>query len=256
MEIVFLGTGTSQGVPIIGCKCEVCLSQNAKDKRLRTSIIIKDNERNILIDCGPDFRQQMLRENLDDISCILITHEHRDHIGGIDDVRPINFLKNKIIDIYASEASSNAIKRDFFYAFSENKYPGVPELQLHEIHHNKPFKLNGLNIIPILVWHHKMPVLGFRVKNFTYITDANKIDDEELEKVKGTEILVLNALRKEEHISHFTLEQALELIKKINPKQCYLTHISHQLGKYDELIKELPSNVTLAYDGLRLLIDE
>jgi len=251
MKVTFLGTGTSQGVPIIGCKCEVCLSKNEKDKRLRSSIMIEEKGKRFVIDTGPDFRQQMLRENVDALDAIIYTHEHKDHLAGIDDVRAFNYIQKKKMDVYASVRVQEAIIREIPYAFTEEKYPGVPEIILHKIE-NKKFTVEGVEFHPIQVMHHRMPVLGFRVNDFTYITDANFISDEEMAKVKGSKAVVLNALRHEKHISHFNLEEALQLAKKIGAEKTYLTHISHQLGKYDEVIKSLPENVFLAYDGLSI----
>ena len=249
--ITFLGTGTSQGVPVIACKCGVCLSDNAKDKRLRTSIMINYNGKNIVVDTGPDFRQQMLRENVQHVEAILFTHEHKDHIAGMDDIRAFNYRSKLDMPIYASEQVQIGLKREFHYVFSDFQYPGIPKVVVNTIDKSS-FCLFEKVIQPIEVMHYKLPVLGFRVENFTYITDANFIASEELEKVKGTEVLVLNALRQESHISHFTLQEALDLIAEIKPKKAYLTHISHLLGSHDEVSKTLPKNVELAYDGLTI----
>ena len=250
MKITFLGTGTSQGVPVIACNCEVCLSKDPKDKRLRTSIMISYNNKNIVIDTGPDFRQQMLRENVQHLDAVLFTHEHKDHIAGMDDIRAFNYQSKSDMPIYATEQVQKGLKKEFHYIFTEFKYPGIPKVDLNTIYHNQPFELFGKTIIPIEVMHYKLPVTAFRIDNFTYITDANFISETEKNKIKGTEILVINALRKEEHISHFTLAQALELIAEIKPKKAYLTHISHLLGKHKEVSLELPDNVFMAYDGL------
>jgi phosphoribosyl 1,2-cyclic phosphate phosphodiesterase len=249
MKVTFLGTGTSQGVPVIACNCEVCMSENKKDKRFRCSILIEDKGNVIVIDTGPDFRQQMLRENVQQLDAVVFTHEHKDHIAGLDDVRAFNFKQQKDMDIYATEEVQVALKREFHYAFAEKKYPGIPLLKLHTIN-NSPFKISETEILPIDVWHYKMPVKAFRINNFTYITDANRIEEEEIEKIKGSEIIVINALRKEEHISHFNLKEALDLLERLSPKQAYLTHISHLMGKHEDVIKELPDYVTIAYDGL------
>lgn len=251
MKITFLGTGTSQGMPIIGCTCALCHSKNPKDKRLRSSIHIELNGKSIIIDTGPDFRYQVLRANISQLDAIFYTHEHKDHVAGLDDIRPFNYLKNNIPDIFCSEAVEKALRRDYYYAFEEPKYPGVPEFTLHRIE-NKAFHYANESIIPIEVMHYKMPVLGFRIKNFAYITDANYISEEEQEKLKDLDVLVLNALRRSNHISHFNLQEAIELIQKINPKKAYLTHISHQLDFHEILIKELPINIEPAYDGLIL----
>lgn len=251
MKITFLGTGTSQGVPVIACNCDVCLSKNPKDKRLRTSILIEDKGKVIVIDTGPDFRQQMLRANVQQLDAVVFTHEHKDHVAGLDDVRAFNFKQQKDMEIYATEQVQTALKREFYYAFETKKYPGVPHINLNSIT-NEKFKIGELELTPIDVWHYKMPVKAFRVGNFTYITDANRIEEEELEKIRGSEVIVINALRKTEHISHFTLGEAVELLKELNPKKAYLTHISHLLGKHDEVQKELPDFIQLAHDEMSI----
>ena len=253
IKIRFLGTGTSQGVPVIACRCDACRSTDEHDKRLRASALVEVNGKNILIDAGPDFRQQLLRENISNIDAILITHEHKDHIGGLDDVRAINYVTGEGIDIYAEDRVLDAIKSDFAYAFADVRYPGVPQMNLHEIT-GETFTVsnNKIKIIPIRVMHMYLPVYGFRIGNFSYITDANYIADSELEKLKGTKILVLNALRHEEHISHFSLSEALEMAAKINAERTYLTHISHQMGCYAEQEPLLPPNIHFAYDGLTI----
>ncbi len=251
MRITFLGTGTSQGVPIIGCKCPVCLSNDKKDKRLRSSVLIETNQLKIVIDSGPDFRYQMLRSHTDKIDAILFTHGHKDHTGGLDDVRAFNYILQKPIDIYAEERVLRIIRKDFDYAFAENKYPGVPEIILHTIT-EQPFEINGCPIIPIRGLHYRLPVLGFRIEKFCYITDMNHIDQTEIEKLKGIELLVINALRKEKHLSHFTLDEALSIIHQVKPQTAYLTHISHQMGLHKEISAELPPNVHLAYDQLSI----
>lgn len=247
-----MGTGTSQGVPMIGCACIVCQSADSKDQRLRSSVLIQTKNTNFVIDCGPDFRQQMLREKVEKIDHILFTHEHKDHLGGIDDTRAFNYLLNKPMKLWGTQQVLQAIKQEYHYAFSEYKYPGVPQLDVHEIGSLEPFFIDDIRIIPIQVYHHKMPVLGFRVYDFTYITDANYISDSEKEKIKGSKILVLNALRREKHISHFTLEEAIALAQECNAEHTYFTHISHQLGLYQDLEKELPKGISLAYDGLSI----
>lgn len=247
----FLGTGTSQGVPVISCECDVCQSQNSKDKRLRTSILVSVDDKNIVIDTGPDFRQQMLTNDVKMVDAVLFTHEHKDHVAGLDDIRSYNFKSKKDMNVYASLRVQEALKREFAYIFADYKYPGVPQVQLHEIS-NVPFELCGTTVTPIDVMHYKLPVKGFRISNLTYITDANYISDTEKEKIKGSDVLVINALRREHLISHFTLSEALELIEELKPKKAYLTHISHLLGKHDEVSKELPAYVEIAYDGLKI----
>ncbi len=255
MKITFLGTGTSQGIPIIGCTCPTCQSTDPRDKRLRVSIVVETDEgENILVDIGPDFRYQMLRAGIIDLEAILITHEHNDHVAGLDDVRPINFRTNKDMNVYAVERVNNILKQRFDYVFHEYPYPGVPRVKLHNIDKDTPFTIANQKIIPLEVMHYKLPVLGFRFGDFTYITDAKTITKEELNKVKGTKILTLNALRRNEHLSHFTIEEALEVIEYIQPEKAYLTHMSHTLEPHAEVEPTLPKNVFLAYDGLVLNI--
>lgn len=252
MKVVFTGTGTSQGVPVIGCHCPVCMSTNPKDQRLRTSAYVElDNGYNLSIDTGPDFRQQMLRAGVNRLHAVLFTHEHKDHIAGMDDVRSFNFLMRREVDVFATKQVEKALRREFYYVFDENPYPGVPRVLLHELG-NEPFDYFGQTIVPIRVMHYKMPVTGFRINDFTYITDANYIAASEKKKMLGTKVLVLNALRKEQHISHFNLEEALELIAELKPEKTYLTHISHLMGKHDAVMKELPLNVEIAFDGLTI----
>lgn len=234
---------------MIGCKCEVCRSKSPKDKRLRASIMIEVNDKRIVIDTGPDFRQQMLRENVSSLDAVLFTHEHKDHVAGLDDIRAFNFIQRKEMNVYASQPVQEALKRDFHYAFARHKYPGVPQIHLNLIE-NQPFQIEDITIIPILVWHHKMPVFGFRIGDFTYITDANRIDPEEIEKVKGSKALLINALRKTDHISHFTLDEAVQIIYDLNIEKGYITHISHQMGLHDQVNEELPTHIEPAYDGL------
>ncbi len=251
MKVTFLGTGTSQGVPLIGCLCPVCKSLDARDKRLRSSILIQTEGKNLVIDTGPDFRQQMLRAEIPRLDEIMFTHSHKDHISGFDDIRAYNYIQKEHMEVYLEEAVMTAMRRDFFYMFEDFKYPGVPEANFHIIDENE-FWIEGIKIIPIRVYHHKMPVLGFRIGNFTYITDANSIPESEIEKIKGSEVVVLNALRRDSHISHFSLSEAMEMAKKINPAKAYFTHISHQLGIHKEVDLELPDNMKLAYDGLEI----
>ena len=252
MKLTFLGTGTSQGVPVIACDCGVCLSPDIRDKRLRSSVMITINDLNYLIDCGPDFRQQMLREKIEDIRAILFTHEHKDHIAGMDDVRAFNFKHQKDMDVYCDMNVQKALFREFPYVFNDNKYPGVPEVNIHQINSNKYFNINGNLFTPIEVMHYKLPVLGFRVNDLTYITDAKTISSKEIEKIKGTRVLVVNALRISEHISHFNLKEALSFINVVKPEVAYLTHVSHLMGRSEDVEKQLPDKVMLAYDGLQV----
>jgi phosphoribosyl 1,2-cyclic phosphate phosphodiesterase len=251
LKITFLGTGTSQGVPVIACTCAVCLSTDERDKRLRTSIHIEHKGSSFVIDSGPDFRQQMLRAKVKDLTALLFTHEHKDHVAGMDDIRAFNYVLNKKIDIYCTLRVQEALVREFPYVFHDFKYPGVPEINLHTVE-DQPFMIEGLQFTPIEVIHYKLPVTAYRIHDFTYITDANFISDKEKEKIKGSEVIVINALRREEHVSHFNLKEALEVIKELKPAKAYLTHISHQLGKHEDVQKELPDNVFLAYDGLEI----
>ncbi|MBK6986758.1 MAG: MBL fold metallo-hydrolase [Bacteroidetes bacterium] len=254
MKFTFLGTGTSQGVPMIGCTCEVCTSADLKDKRLRSSLMVESDSHRFVIDSGPDFRQQMLREKVDSLDGIVFTHEHKDHIAGLDDVRAFNYLNHKAMDVYASEAVQLALKREFFYIFNGDNYPGIPKINLHTID-EQPFEASSIKFIPIPVMHMRLPVLGFRMGGFSYITDANFISDKSKELLLNSEVLVLNSLRREKHVSHFNLEEAMELVDELKPKMTYLTHISHQLGKHEEVEQELPDNIRLAYDGLAVILD-
>ncbi|MEN8121723.1 MAG: MBL fold metallo-hydrolase [Bacteroidota bacterium] len=249
MKITFLGTGTSQGVPVIGCECGTCKSDDVRDKRLRTSVLIEHEGKTFVIDTGPDFRQQMLRENVKDLTAILFTHEHKDHIAGLDDIRAFNYIHKRPMDVYADVRVQKALRREYAYVFAEDKYPGIPEMRTYTID-NAPFFVDDVKIIPIRLMHYQLPILGFRINNFTYITDTNYIEPEEKEKIKGSKVIVVNALRKKKHISHFNLEEALELIKELKPELAYLTHISHLMGRQADVEKELPDNVKFAYDGL------
>ncbi len=251
MIVTFLGTGTSQGVPVIACDCEVCQSLDFRDKRLRVSVHLQIGDKSLIIDSGPDFRQQVLRERIKTMDALLFTHEHKDHTAGMDDIRAFNFKQGKAMPIYARPAVLEQLKREFAYIFSEHQYPGIPRVQLHPID-NRPFFFEGIEIIPIEVLHYRLPVYGFRIGDFTYITDANAIAAEELEKMKGSKVIVLNALRKEPHISHFTLDQAVELLNRLQPEKAFLTHLSHQMGRHTEVEKLLPAHIRLAYDGLKI----
>ncbi len=255
MKITFLGTGTSQGVPVIGCSCEVCTSLDFRDKRLRSSIQIEISQRSFVIDTGPDFRQQMLRERVRRIDAVLFTHAHRDHTAGLDDVRAYNFMQQMDMPVYGRQEVLDQLRIEYAYAFNKENYPGIPRLLMNLID-TKPFSIDGVDIIPLEVLHLKMRVLGFRFGNFSYITDANFIPDETLEKLKGTEILVLNALQRNAHISHFNLEEALAMVDRIKPAKTYFTHISHNLGLHADVSRELPLNVMLSYDGLQLEVGD
>ncbi len=250
MTITLLGTGTSQGVPVIACDCEVCTSADPKDKRLRSSVMVEVNGKVIVIDSGPDFRYQMLREKVKHLDAIIFTHEHKDHVAGMDDIRAFNYRQQSAMDIYATEHVQTALKREFAYVFHEFKYPGVPQVNLLTIT-NAIFEVKGIPVIPIEVLHYKLPVLGFRIGDFTYITDAKTIAPEEREKITGSKILVINALQRDKHISHFTLDEAVEFAQQMGAQQTYFTHISHKLGKHADVSLELPPNIHLAYDGLK-----
>ncbi|HOO99096.1 MAG TPA: MBL fold metallo-hydrolase [Bacteroidales bacterium] len=255
MKITFLGTGTSQGVPVIACKCPVCLSADFRDKRLRTSVLIETTEVTILIDAGPDFRQQMLREHVRKLDAILITHEHKDHIAGMDDVRAFNHRSQKAVDVYAEERVQKTIKREFAYVFSEYQYPGIPKMRLIDIP-DYSFNVKGIDVLPVRVRHMNLEIFGFRIGNFAYITDANYVPEQSKERLFGVKYLVVNALRKEKHISHFSLREAVDLIREIAPRKAWITHISHQMGLHSQVSEELPQGIMLAYDGLNFECDE
>jgi phosphoribosyl 1,2-cyclic phosphate phosphodiesterase len=249
IKITFLGTGTSSGVPMIACDCEVCQSIDPKDKRLRSSILVESSTTTFVIDTTPDFRYQMLRINNKKLDAVLFTHPHKDHTAGLDDIRAYNYFQNKPMEVYANIATATGLRREFDYVFADKKYPGIPKINLNIID-EAPFSIGDIKVIPILVWHLKMPVFGYRMGDFTYITDANKIDEIEKEKIKGSKILVLNALRKEKHISHFNLEEAVNLALELKIPEVYFTHISHQLGKHKDVNSTLLKYMHLAYDGL------
>ena len=254
LKITFLGTGTSTGVPMVACDCEVCVSINAKDKRLRSSILVESANTSFVVDTTPDFRYQMLRLGVKKLDAVLFTHPHKDHIAGLDDVKSFCFFSGKPMEVFANALTEEALKREFAYVFASHKYPGIPEINLNSIDLSS-FVIGDIPVIPILVWHLKMPVLGFRFGHFTYITDANKIEESEQEKIKGSQVMVLNALRHKPHISHFTLDEASALVKELQVPMGYFTHISHQLGLYNTIEKQLPAGLGLAYDGLVLQFD-
>lgn len=253
LTITFLGTGTSSGVPMIGCDCAVCTSADPKDNRLRTSILVQSANTTFVVDTGPDFREQMLREKVKKLDAVLFTHPHRDHMAGLDDVRAFNFIQKKPIDIYADYMMEEAIRRDFYYAFADKRYPGIPELNLINIA-DQPFMIGDIPVQPIKVWHLHMPVLGFRFGNFTYITDANRIDEEEKNKIRGSKIMVVNALRKQQHISHYTLGEAIDLVNELQVPEAWLIHLSHQMGLHADVEAELPEHIHVAWDGQKLEI--
>lgn len=253
LTLTFLGTGTSQGVPMIACPCEVCHSTDPRDHKLRTSALISDGKTNVVIDAGPDFRYQMLRAGVTTLDAILLTHEHKDHTGGIDDVRAYNYFQSRPADIYATERVAKVIRKDFDYAFAQNKYPGVPSISLHTID-DAPVKIGDMTFTPIHGKHYLLPVTGYRIGGIAYLTDFNHIDDSELEKLRGLDVLVINALRREPHISHFTVDQAIEISRRVDPRVTYLTHGSHQIGLYAKTEPTLPEGIHLAYDTLSITI--
>ena len=253
MKITFLGTGTSQGVPVIACKCEVCLSKNLKDKRLRSSVLIEFQNKTIIIDTGPDFRQQMLRESIEKLDAVLFTHAHKDHVAGLDDIRSFNFRSKKPMDIFCTNNVLNALRMEYSYIFSEKTYPGVPKVNVNIIENNN-FYIYDIEIQPIKALHYKLPVLGFRIKNFVYLTDLSEINSTEKRKMLNADVIVLDSLRKEPHLSHLSLDESIALINELKPKQAYLIHISHLMGLHDRVNSELPNNIHLSYDGLQLNI--
>jgi len=254
LTVEFLGTGTSSGVPMVACKCAVCKSADSKDKRLRSSVHLQSLSTSVVIDTTPDFRYQMLRSNVEQLDGVVFTHAHKDHIAGLDDVKAFNFIHQSVMPLFANKETADAIKRDFYYAFAEKKYPGVPSLEMH-VKDEESFSVGDLDFQPIKVKHLHMDVMGYRIGNFTYITDANYISDEEKHKIVGSKVLVLNALRKEKHLSHFTLQEAIDLAVELQVPTTYFTHISHQLGLHEEVSKELPAGMFLAYDGLVIHVD-
>lgn len=253
LKVTFLGTGTSAGVPVLACDCDVCTSHDPRDNRTRTSALLEIEDKTLVIDCGPDFRQQMLANHVRDLDAVLFTHGHRDHIAGLDDIRGYNFILHKSIDIFASEEVFKALNTEFPYIFKDTQYLGAPQINQHIIG-TEPFRVLGIDVLPIKVMHHKMEVLGFRIHDFTYITDASYISEEELDKIRGSHTLVINALRKSPHISHFSLEQALAIIDRVKPTRSYLVHMSHFMGKHEEVEKKLPPHVHLAYDNLKITV--
>jgi phosphoribosyl 1,2-cyclic phosphate phosphodiesterase len=253
VRVTFLGTGTSQGVPVIACDCEVCTSTNAHDKRLRTSVMLEAEGKVVVIDSGPDFRYQMLRAGVKHLDAILFTHEHKDHVAGLDDIRAFNYRQKGPVEVYADARVQKALKREFSYIFEDFKYPGIPQLNLHTIG-LEPFDIGPMHFIPIEVMHFKLPVLGFRIDDFTYITDAKTISQVEREKIKGSKILVVNALQFDAHISHFTFDEAIAFAGEMQAETTYFTHISHRLGRHDDVSARLPANVKLAYDGLQIIV--
>lgn len=254
VKVTILGSGTSQGVPVIACNCSVCLSKDEKDKRLRSSIRIEVDGLSLVVDSGPDFRQQMLRAKVNQLDAIIYTHEHKDHIAGMDDVRAYNYMQKRDMDLYVDHRVEKALKREFYYAFEDTAYPGAPKVNLHIIE-NKPFTIGSTEITPVEVLHFKLPVFGYRIYDFAYITDAKTVANAEREKLKGLKVLIINALRLKEHISHFNLEEALEFIREVNPEKAYITHISHLFGTHKEIEELLPENVYACFDGMVIDID-
>lgn len=251
-EITFLGTGTSQGIPVIGCKCAVCTSNHPRDDRLRTAAMVRNEQTNIVIDVGPDFRQQMLRERVDNIDAVLLTHEHNDHVVGLDDVRPFNFMHRKDIELYGTQRVLGEVQRRFPYVFHSNPYPGAPQITLNEIKSFEELTIGDLKIMPLPVLHGDWPVMGFQIGPIVYITDAKYISEEVIDLIQNCDLLVLNTLRQKGHHSHFSLEEGIEMARKIQSRTTYFTHISHAMGRHEEVDKMLPEGIHLAYDGLRV----
>lgn len=257
MKLTFLGTGTSQGVPVIACSCKVCRSTDSHDKHLRTSALVEtDGGANILIDIGPDFREQMLRHQVTHLEGILITHAHRDHVGGLDDIRSFNYVQHRNMDLFCNHEAAETIVRDYHYIFAYHEFPGLPEADLHELSGDEPFSVAGETVMPIKAMHKTLPVLGYRIGPLGYVTDANHIEPQEIDKLKGVEVLVINALRKQKHFSHFCLSEALEVIEAVKPREAYITHVSHEMGLYAEVSAELPAHVHLAHDDQKLEINQ
>ena len=255
MVITLLGTGTSSGIPLIGCRCDVCRSLDYRDKRLRVSIYVETQGKCFVIDTGPDFRQQMLREDITQLDAVIFTHQHKDHTAGLDDVRAFNFLQNKDMPVYGRLQVLEQLKREFEYVFADYRYPGIPRLQLHEIT-NTPFDVLGITFIPIDVLHHRLPVFGFRIGNFAYLTDVNHIPEAELAKLQNLDVLILGALQRETHISHFNLQQAIDVVSILKPKVTYFTHLSHKMDRHAEVEKELPAHIRLGFDGLKIKLED
>lgn len=255
MVITLLGTGTSSGIPLIGCRCDVCRSLDYRDKRLRVSVYVETQGKCFVIDTGPDFRQQMLREDIAQLDAVIFTHQHKDHTAGLDDVRAFNFLQNKDMPVYGRLQVLEQLKREFEYVFADYRYPGIPRLQLHEIT-NTPFDVLGVTFTPIDVLHHRLPVFGFRIGNFAYLTDVNHIPEAELSKLQNLDVLILGALQRETHISHFNLQQAIDVVSILKPKVTYFTHLSHKMGRHAEVEKELPAHIRLGFDGLKIKLED
>ncbi|MCA0233935.1 MAG: MBL fold metallo-hydrolase [Bacteroidetes bacterium] len=255
MVITLLGTGTSSGIPLIGCRCDVCRSLDYRDKRLRVSVYVETQGKCFVIDTGPDFRQQMLREDITQLDAVIFTHQHKDHTAGLDDVRAFNFLQNKDMPVYGRLQVLEQLKREFEYVFADYRYPGIPRLQLHEIT-NTPFDVLGVTFTPIDVLHHRLPVFGFRIGNFAYLTDVNHIPEAELAKLQNLDVLILGALQRETHISHFNLQQAIDVVSILKPQVTYFTHLSHKMGRHAEVEKELPAHIRLGFDGLKIKLED
>ena len=255
MVITLLGTGTSSGIPLIGCRCDVCRSLDYRDKRLRVSVYVETQGKCFVIDTGPDFRQQMLREDITQLDAVIFTHQHKHHTAGLDDVRAFNFLQNKDMPVYGRLQVLEQLKREFEYVFADYRYPGIPRLQLHEIT-NTPFDVLGVMFTPIDVLHHRLPVFGFRIGNFAYLTDVNHIAEAELAKLQNLDVLILGALQRETHISHFNLQQAIDVVSILKPKVTYFTHLSHKMGRHAEVEKELPAHIRLGFDGLKIKLED